>query len=266
MAEIHHTAIFEDGASLAEGVSVGPWSVVGPDVSLGPGVRLHAHVVIAGRTTLGEGSIVYPFASIGHPPQDLKYRGEPSRLTIGRRTVIREHVTMNPGTAGGGMATVVGDDCLFMVGAHVAHDCRVGDRVVLANNATLAGHVDVQDDAILGGLTAVHQHVRIGAHAMVGGMAGVERDVPPFALVSGNRARIDGLNVVGLRRHGFARAEIEALKGAFAILFGGEGGIADNAERIRAAYPGSAAVARLAAFVAADAARPLCRPARSDAP
>lgn len=265
MAEIHRTAIVEDGARLADGVSVGPWCVVGPHVRLDAGVRLLSHVVVAGRTHIGPDSVLHPFASIGGPPQDLKYAGEPSRLVIGARNVIREHVTMNPGTAGGGMETVVGDDCLFMVGSHVAHDCRIGDRVVLANNATLAGHVSVGDHAILGGLTGVHQHVRVGDHAMVGGMAGVEHDVPPFALVSGNRARIDGLNIVGLRRHGMSRGEIDALRAAFQMIFAGEGGIYEKAERVRAAYQDSEAVGRLARFVAVDAARPLCRLARADA-
>lgn len=265
MAGIHHTAIVEDGASLAEGVSVGPWCVVGPEVELGADVSLLSHVVVAGRTRIGPGSVIHPFASVGSPPQDLKYAGEPSRLIIGERTVVREHVTMNPGTAGGGMETVVGDDCLFMVGSHVAHDCRIGSRVVLANNATLAGHVTIDDHAILGGLTGVHQHVRIGAYAMVGGMAGVEHDVPPFALVSGNRARIDGLNIIGLRRHGFSRSEISALRAAFDTLFAGEGGIYEKAERVRQEHPGSEAVARLLAFVQIDAARPLCRLARPDA-
>jgi len=265
MADIHPTAIVDEGARLADGVSLGPWCVVGGDVELAAGVRLLSHVVVSGRTSIGRDSVIHPFASIGGPPQDLKYAGEPSRLVVGARNVVREHVTMNPGTAGGGMETAVGDDCLFMVGSHVAHDCRIGNRVVLANNATLAGHVAVGDHAILGGLTGVHQHVRIGAHAMVGGMAGVEHDVPPFALVSGNRARIDGLNIVGMRRHGFARREIDALRAAFDMLFAGEGGIYEKAERVRSAYPDSEGVARLAAFVAVEAARPLCRLARADA-
>lgn len=265
MTAIHPSAIVEEGARLGEGVVVGPWCHVGREAVLEAGVRLLSHVVVAGRTTLGEGCTVYPFASIGHPPQDLKYAGEPSCLTVGRRVTIREHVTVNPGTAGGGMETVVGDDCLLMVAAHVAHDCRLGAGVILANNATLAGHVEVGARAILGGLSAVHQHVRIGAHAMVGGMSGVEHDVPPFALVSGNRARIDGLNILGLRRHGFAREEIAALRGAYDLLFAGPGGVFENAAAVRAAYPGSDAVARLLAFLSPDAARPLCRPARTDA-
>ncbi|MFN4088437.1 MAG: acyl-ACP--UDP-N-acetylglucosamine O-acyltransferase [Alphaproteobacteria bacterium] len=265
MAAIHPTAIVEPGARLGEGVAVGPYCVVGAEAELAAGVRLVSHVVVAGRTALGPDTTVYPFASLGHPPQDLKYAGEPSRLLIGRRNTIREHVTMNPGTVGGGMETVTGDDCLFMVGAHVAHDCRIGDRVVMANNATLAGHVEVQDDVVLGGLAAVHQFVRIGAQAMVGGMSGVEHDVPPFAVVAGNRARIEGLNIVGLRRRGFPRAEIDALRGAFRFLVGpGEGDFAGRVARLRAAGGGSAATERLLGFLAAEGARGVCRPARTD--
>src|SRR5579859_6258438 len=167
MTLIHPTAIIEPGARLAEGVKVGPYCHVGPEVELAEGVVLHAHAVVAGRTSVGAGTRIFPFASIGHEPQDLKYAGEASRLIIGRNNTIREHVTMNPGTAGGGMETIVGDGCLFMVGAHVAHDCRIGNNVVMANNATLGGHVVVADNAVLGGLSAVHQFVRISQNAMI---------------------------------------------------------------------------------------------------
>ena len=179
MATIHPTAIVDPRARIAAGVSLGPYCVVGPEAVLEEDVELVSHVALSGRTVVGAGTRIFPFASIGHQPQDLKYKGEPSRLEIGRRNVIREHVTMNPGTSGGGMLTKVGDGCLFMVGAHVAHDCRIGDSVIMANNATLAGHVTIEDYAILGGLSAVHQYVRIGKHAMIGGVTGVERDVIP---------------------------------------------------------------------------------------
>ena len=192
MQVIHPTAIVEPGARLAERVSIGPYCVVGAEVELQDGVELISHVAVAGRTVVGAETRVFPFASIGHQPQDLKYQGEPSRLEIGRRNIIREHVTMNPGTTGGGMLTRVGDGCLFMVGAHVAHDCAVGDSVIMANNATLAGHVRIGDFAILGGLSAVHQYVRIGKHAMIGGVTGVERDVIPYGQVVGDRARLVG--------------------------------------------------------------------------
>jgi UDP-N-acetylglucosamine acyltransferase len=202
MPEIHPTAIVAGGARLAEDVVIGPYCVVGDNVVLGAGVRLLSHVVVDGRTSVGEGTRIFPFVSIGLEPQDLKYRGEASTLVIGRHNTIREHVTINPGTAGGGMVTRIGDHCLLMVGAHVAHDCQLGDHVIMANNATLAGHVVVEDYALLGGLSAVHQFVRIGRHAMIGGMSGVERDVIPYGQVMGDRARLTGLNIIGMQRRG----------------------------------------------------------------
>ena len=200
MATIHPTAIIEDGAQLGENVSIGAYSVIGPEVTLGDGVTLESHVVVGGVTSIGAGTHIFPFASIGLQPQDLKFQGEVSRLEIGSNNVIREHVTMNPGTEGGGLLTKVGNDCLFMVGAHVAHDCQVSDHVILVNSATLAGHVEVGEFAIVGGLSAVHQFVRIGKHAMIGGMSGVENDVIPYGTVTGNRAHLLGLNLVGLKR------------------------------------------------------------------
>ena len=183
--QIHPTAVVEPGARLGEGVRIGAFSIVGPEVSLGDGCVLHGPVVVGGRTTIGPRTQIFPFASIGLQPQDLKYKGEPSTLEIGADNVIREHVTMNPGTEGGGMVTRIGDGCLFMVGVHIGHDCQVGNQVIMANNATLAGHVTVQDFAVLGGLSAVHQFARIGRFAMVGGVTGVERDVIPFGSVMG---------------------------------------------------------------------------------
>ena len=190
MTDIHTTAIIDSNANIGEGVVIGPYCVVEAGVTLQENVVLHSHVVVGGLSDVGAETEIYPFASIGLPPQDLKYAGESSKLKIGRRNRIREHVTMNPGTADGGMITRVGDDCLFMVGAHVAHDCRMGDHVIMANNATLAGHVVVGDYAILGGLSAVHQFVRIGRHAIIGGMSGVENDVIPYGSVMGDRARL----------------------------------------------------------------------------
>src|SRR3989440_11723229 len=190
MPQIHPTAIVAPGATLAEDVSIGPYCVIGEEVVLGAGVKLIAHVVVDGRTTIGEGTRLFPFASIGLEPQDLKYRGENSELVIGRNNTVREYVTMNPGTEGGGMVTRIGDGCLFMVGAHVAHDCQIGNHVVMANNATLGGHVVIEDYAVLGGLCAVHQYVRIGRHAMIGGVSGVERDVIPYGPGMGGRGRL----------------------------------------------------------------------------
>ena len=265
MAEVHPTAIVEPGADLGKGVVVGPWCTVGPDVALGDGVRLISHVTVAGRTTIGPDTVVYPFASVGMPPQDLKYRGEASRLEIGSGNTIREHVTMNPGTEGGGMVTRVGDNGLFMIGAHVAHDCTVGDRVVFANNASIAGHVTVGDFAIIGGLSTVHQFCRIGAHAMIGLNTAVVGDVIPFGSVAGDRARMVGLNVVGLRRRGFARSDIQALRTAYRLLFAQEGTLAERLEDVARMYADNAAVMDIVSFVRADSSRPVCQPGQGHA-
>ncbi|MBV9521294.1 MAG: acyl-ACP--UDP-N-acetylglucosamine O-acyltransferase [Alphaproteobacteria bacterium] len=260
MTTIHPTAIVEAGARLAETVAIGPFCHVGADVELGEGVVLHGHAVIAGRTAIGANTRIFPFASIGHEPQDLKYAGEESRLVIGRDNIIREHVTMNPGTKGGGMETRIGDRCLFMVGVHVAHDCTVGNNVIMANNATLGGHVLIGDHAILGGLSAVHQFVRIGHHAMVGGMSGVERDVIPYGSVMGDRARLSGLNIIGMQRRGFAREEIQALRSAFQTLFGDGGTFSERVDEIAGRFPEMKPVQDVVAFIRADTSRGICRP------
>ena len=260
MPHIHPTAIVEPGAKLADTVRIGPYCHVGEDVELGEGVTLHAHAVVVGRTVIGEGTRIFPFASIGHEPQDLKYAGEKSRLVIGRDNTIREHVTMNPGTTGGGMVTSVGDGCLFMVGVHVAHDCRIGNNVVMANNATLGGHVVIADHAVLGGLSAVHQFVRIGQHAMIGGMSGVERDVIPYGSVMGDRARLSGLNIIGMQRRGYSREEIQALRNAFQILFGELGTLAERVDAIAGKFPEAKTVQDIVAFIRADSSRAICQP------
>ncbi|MAR56131.1 MAG: acyl-[acyl-carrier-protein]--UDP-N-acetylglucosamine O-acyltransferase [Rickettsiales bacterium] len=217
---IHPTAIIADGATIADSAEIGPYCIVGENVTIGADTVLKSHVHIEGRTTIGAHCVIYPFASIGTPPQDLKYHGEPSTLEIGDHCTIREHVTMNPGTEGGGMATRVGSHCLFMMSSHVAHDCQVGNHVILANNATLAGHVTVGDGCVIGGLAAIHQFVRIGAYAMIGGMSGVEKDVIPFGSVMGERADLNGLNLVGMKRRQLARENIHALRNAYKTLFG----------------------------------------------
>lgn len=257
---IHPSAVVEHGALLARDVTVGPCCLVGPEVELGAGVELVSHVVVAGRTRIGAGTRIWPFASIGHPPQDLKYRGEDSRLEVGANCLIREHVTMNPGTEGGGMVTRVGAGCVFMAGSHVAHDCQIGDNVVLANNATLAGHVQLGDFAVLGGLSAVHQFVRIGSHAIIGGMSGVEKDVIPYGSAMGNRARLAGLNLVGLRRRGFDRGAIHALRGAYRMIFEEAVTLAEGAMRARDAYPGVVLVQTVAGFILAGGTRHFCTP------
>jgi UDP-N-acetylglucosamine acyltransferase len=260
MPQIHPSAIVAPGARLAEDVVIGPYCIVGGKVTLGAGVVLRSHVVVDGQTTIGDGSRVFPFASIGLEPQDLKYRGEKSELVIGRNNTIREYVTMNPGTAGGGMITRVGDRCLFMVGAHVAHDCRIGDYVVMANNATLAGHVTVEDYAVLGGLCAVHQFVRIGKHAMIGGMSGVERDVIPYGQVMGDRARLYGLNIIGMQRRGYSREEIQELRNAYQLLFSSEGTLIDRVNETAERFSGIGPVDDIIAFIRADSSRAICQP------
>jgi len=211
--------------------------------------------------SIGAGTRIFPFASIGHQPQDLKYQGEDSALVIGRRNIIREHVTMNPGTTGGGMVTRVGDNCLFMAGAHVAHDCHLGNHVVMANNVLLAGHVAVGDYAFFAGLSAAHQFTRIGAHAMVGGLTGVERDVIPYGMVMGDRARLVGLNIVGLQRRGFSREDIQALRSAYQMLFeDGTGTLVQRVDATAARYGEVGPVRDLIEFIRADNARGLVQP------
>jgi UDP-N-acetylglucosamine acyltransferase len=260
MTSIHPTAIIEDGADIGSDVEVGAYSVVGSGVKLSDGVRLHSHVVVGGRTQIGAQTEIFPFASIGLAPQDLKYGGEESELIIGARTKIREHVTMNPGTAGGGLLTRVGDDCLFMVGSHVAHDCLVGNHVILANNATLAGHVSVGDFAIIGGLSAVHQFVRIGAHAMIGGMSGIEQDLIPYGQAQGDRARLRGLNLVGLQRRDFSRDGVNTLRTAYRLLFAQEGTMQERVDAVVELYGENEAVMEIVNFVREESSRAILQP------
>lgn len=257
---IHPTAIVEKGAVLGEGSYIGPYSVIGPKVRLGANCRLESHVAIAGNTEIGPGNHFFPFCSIGHAPQDLKYKGEESRLVIGGGNKFREQVTANPGTEGGGMITGVGDNCLFMVGAHIAHDCKVGNNVVLANNATLAGHVEVGDFAIIGGLSAIHQFVRIGKHAIIGGMSGIENDVIPYASAMGERAHLSGLNIVGLKRRGFGREDIHTLRSAYRLLFSPEGTLAERIEDAAELFKASPLVMEVVGFMKSDSSRNICQP------
>lgn len=261
MAFIHPTAIIEPGAELSPSTRIGPYCHVGSKVVLGEEVELISHVVVGGRTRIGTGTRIFPFASIGLPPQDLKYQGEDSTLVIGERNVIREYVTMNPGTAGGGMTTRIGNRCLFMASVHVAHDCRLGDNIILANQATLGGHVVLGDYVGIGGLSAVHQFCRIGAHAYVGGMTGVERDVIPYGLVMGDRARLAGLNIVGLQRRGFSREDIQALRGAYQMLFeDGTGTLAERVEMVAERHGRANPVRDVIDFIRADNARGFVQP------
>jgi UDP-N-acetylglucosamine acyltransferase len=257
---IHPGAIVDDGARLGAGVEIGPFCHVGPNAKLGDGVRLISHVSVAGDTTIGARTVIYPFAAIGHPPQDLKYRGEPVRLSIGEDCLIREGVTMNPGTAGGGSETIVGQNSVFLANAHVAHDCRVGEGVILSNNVMLAGHCQIGDFAILGGGSAAHQFVRIGPHAFVGGLAGVEHDLIPFGLALGNRAALAGLNVVGLKRRGFSHEAIHELRRAYKMLFNGGGALKERVDDVAEAFPGQEAVQQIVAFLRQGGDRAICVP------
>ena len=260
MADIHPTAIVEDGAVIGSGAKVGPFCVVSKDAQLDAGVVLDAHVVVHGRTRIGPNTRVFPFAAVGMPPQDMKYANEPSELVIGANNVIREHVTMHPGTKGGGMLTSVGNNCLFMVGVHIAHDCRIGDHVVMANNVTLGGHVQIQDHAIIGGMSAVHQFVRIGRHAMIGGMSGIESDVIPYGSVVGNRAHLMGLNIIGLKRRGFSRDDIHSLRNAYRLLFAEEGTLQERLADVAQMFADNVVVMELVEFIRADSSRALCQP------
>ncbi|MGB0682818.1 MAG: acyl-ACP--UDP-N-acetylglucosamine O-acyltransferase [Magnetovibrionaceae bacterium] len=262
---IHPTAVVDPAATIGEGVTIGAFSVVGPNVTLGDGVTLMSHVVVDGVTTVGANTKIFPFAAIGNAPQDLKYSGETSRLEIGCNNVIREHVTMNPGTQGGGLLTRVGNNCLFMVGAHVAHDCLIGDHAILVNNATLAGHVEVGDWAIIGGLSAVHQFVRIGRHAMIGGMSGVENDVIPYGSVLGNRAHLSGLNLVGLKRRSFDRETIHNLRKAYRLIFAQEGTLAERLDDVAELMPENQPVNEILDFIRTDSSRAICQPIMDDA-
>lgn len=260
MTSIHPTAIIERGAELAANVRVGPFCHVGAQVELGDGVELLSHAAVSGITSIGANTKIFPFASIGHQPQDLKYKGEPSRLVIGKNNQIRESVTMNPGTEGGGMLTRVGDNGLFMAGAHVAHDCLLGNNVIMANNATLAGHVEVADFAFIGGLAAVHQFCRIGTHAMIGGMSGVEQDVIPFGMVMGNRAHLTGLNLVGLKRRGFERDDIAKLRQAYDQLFASGGTLAERLNSLSAQFQHIVVINEVIDFIRNASKRGICQP------
>jgi UDP-N-acetylglucosamine acyltransferase len=258
---IDPTARVADGARIGEGVEIGPYCIVGPQVELGDGARLVAHVHVTGVTTIGAGTVVYPFASLGTPPQSVHYRGGATRLVIGPRCEVREGVTMNTGTEAGGGVTSVGERCLLMVGAHVGHDCHVGNAVTLANNAVLGGHVSVGDNTFLGGHAAVHQFVRIGEGVMMAGLSGASGDIIPFGYCRGQIANLAGLNTVGLRRRGATRADLHRLRRAFRMLFFGDGVFADRLQKVAAEFVGDAQIEKIIAFIRAGEKRPLMLPA-----
>ena len=260
MNNIHATAIVDSKAKIGSDVSIGPYCIVGPNVTIQKNVHLRSHVAVDGYTTIGANSEIYPFASIGLEPQDLKFKGEASKLIIGNNTKIREYVTINPGTEGGGMLTVTGDNCLFMASSHIAHDCKIGEGVILANNATLGGHVEVGDFAFVAGLAAVHQFVRIGCHSMVGGMTGVEHDVIPYGTVTGNRAFLSGLNLIGLKRRGFDREAINGLRQAYRLLFAEEGTLQERLDDVARLFSENKLVIDIINFMRSESSRSVCQP------
>ena len=256
---IHPSALVDPAALLGRDVRIGPFCVVGPDVTIEDRAELVSHVVVDGHTRIGADAILFPFCTVGLAPQDMKYKGEPTRCEIGARTQVREHCTIHRGTATGRGVTSVGSDCMLMAVAHVAHDCRLGDHVIVANNVVMGGHVSIGDHAVIGGAAAIHQFVRIGRAAMIGGVSGVEGDVIPFGSVIGNRARLAGLNVIGLKRRGFEKAEIMSLRGAFRTLFKDEGVFANRLAETRAAFGHDKLVAEVLAFIDGDSHRGLIR-------
>ncbi len=259
---IHSSSVVEQGADIGVDVVIGPHCVVGANVKLGDRTRLISQVSVAGHTTIGEDCTVYPFAALGHPPQDFKYAGEDTRLIVGDRVTFREQATMHSGTASGRAETLIGDDCYFMVGAHVGHDCIVGSHVTFANNATLGGHVVVGDHVIMGGLSAVHQHCRIGRHAFVGGGAPVTGDVIPYGMVD-NHGRLGGLNLVGLKRRGFDREAINDLRTAYRLFFASEGTFQERIDDAARLYEGKELVTEMVDFIRAGVSRHLCLPKSS---
>jgi UDP-N-acetylglucosamine acyltransferase len=259
---IDPTARVADGARIGEGVEIGPYCLVGPQVELQSGVRLLAHINVTGATTIGEGTVVYPFSSLGTPPQSVHYRGGATRLVIGPRCELRESVTMSTGTEDGGGVTRIGERCFFMVGCHIGHDCQVGDAVTFANNVVLGGHVSVGDHTFLGGQVAVHQYVRVGEGAMVAGLSGLTADLIPFGYALGQIADLVGLNVVGLQRRGVKRAEMHRLRRAYRALFLGEGVFTDRLDAVAREFANDPSVDKIIAFIRAGGERPLMQPPR----
>jgi UDP-N-acetylglucosamine acyltransferase len=259
--QIHQTAIVSPQASIGANVKIGPYSIVGDNVVLNDNVKLISHVCLDGNTVVGPNTIIFPFASIGHIPQDLKYEGEESLLIIGSNNIIREYVTMHPGTSNGNMKTVIGNDCLFMIGTHIAHDCIIGNNVIMANNTTLAGHVLVGDYAVFGGLSAVQQFIRIGKHAMIGGGSMVNADVIPYSTVYGNRANIEGTNIIGMKRRGFERKMIEEVLSVNKLIFtNSEKTFQERIASLAEQYQDNVCVQDIILFLRQDMGRPLCTP------
>jgi UDP-N-acetylglucosamine acyltransferase len=265
MARIHPTAVIDRGAEIAADVDIGPYCVIGPHVVIHEGCRIASHVSLTGHTTIGARCVIAPFASLGTPPQSTRYRGGPTRLVTGEDCDIREHVTMNTGTEFDRGVTEVGHRCMFMAGSHVGHDCQVGDDVILANNAVLGGHVVIGKHSFLGGHAAVHQHVRLGEGVMISGVTGAAADVIPFGLARGSYAYLEGLNVVGLRRRGCGRSDLQRLHRAYRTLFFGEGQFRDRLAAVADEFSGDPLIATVIDFIRSGGTRPLMMPARGAA-
>lgn len=258
---IDSTAIINANASIGHNVKIGPYCIIGPDVKIKDNVELKSHVVIEGVTVIGESTIIYPFASLGQNPQILKYEGEKSKVVIGKNNIIREYVTIQAGSKDGGMVTSLGNNCLLMVGAHIGHDCKVGDNVIFANYASLAGHVEVGDYAIIGGLAAVHQYVRIGAHTMIGGVSAVVRDLIPFGLAVGERAVLEGMNLIGMKRRGFDKQDsLDASKAVEEIFLSDDGVFVDRIDQVAKKYQTNPIVKQIIEFLRQDTTRAFCGP------
>ena len=256
---IHKTTIINKSAKISKNVKIGPYTIIGPNVEIEEDVEIHAHVNITGNTRVSRGTKIFPFASIGAQPQDLKYKGEKNSLVIGKNNIIREYVTINPGTKGGGNITIIGDNCLFMISSHIAHDCKIGNNVVIANNVPLGGHVIIEDSVVIGGNSAVQQFTRIGRLAMVGGMTGVLKDIIPFGLSFGNRNYLKGLNLIGLRRNKYKNKQILELNDAYKKIFSSKN-LHENLGKINGEYKGNDLVTEVINFIAKDKKRPICTP------
>ena len=256
---IHNSSVIDKKAKISKNVKIGPFCYVGPDVVLSDNVELISNVHIEGNTKIGTGTKIFPFASIGTQPQDLKFNNEANSLLIGKNNIIREYVTINPGTKGGGSKTIIGDNCLFMISSHIAHDCIIGNNVIIANNVPLGGHVTIEDSVVIGGNSAVQQFTRIGRLAMIGGMTGVLKDVPPFGLSIGNRNYLQGLNLIGLRRKKYDNKKIIGLDKAYKEIFSSKN-LHENLSKINGEYKDNELVSEVIRFIEKDKKRPICTP------
>ena len=258
---IHKSSVIDKKSRISKNVKIGPFCYIGPGVQLGENVELVSNVHIEGNTIIGKGTKIFPFASIGTQPQDLKYKNEKNSLEIGDNNLIREYVTINPGTEGGGSKTEIGSNCLFMISSHVAHDCKIGNNVIIANNVPLGGHVTIEDSVVIGGNSAVQQFTRIGRLAMIGGMTGVLKDVIPFGLSIGNRNHLQGINLIGLRRKKYDNQKIMGLSKAYKEIFASEN-LHENLSRINGEHKGNELVNEVITFIEKDKKRPICSPLR----